>query len=327
MKKIICFFVLIFLFLQSVSAISSDLKESYSPGETAITEIYGNILEPITKEMIEFRRGHILVPFDYDVGKINQNYYLWFITPETQLNYTLIIKNITTTVSGKLQKINYEKNFSTSGSLNDYSVKPGLIITEKDFEIKVQLNDDANKIIEGKFLESSEITLRPGENILKFSITGINETSSFNMTLGKYSIPVYVKVNKTSARPGAENITKIDLANLTEVRENISEDEKSKIDEERKKYFCFEYPGKICAADETCTGQIITSADGSCCVGLNAVCSKAGETGERSLAWLGYLLGAVVIIIGVFIWLRYKKVKSETNIIQKIEKKAQLSVK
>ena len=326
MKKIICFLVFTILVSSFCSAISTDIKESYLQGETVISAISGNILEPITAEKVEFRRGHVLVPFDYDLSKIGDKYYIWFITPENQMNYTLIIKNITTTLSGKVQQISYEKNFTISGNLNDYSIKPGFISTESDFDIKVQLNEDNDKAINVNFLEESEIILKPGENILKFSISGINETRVFNITIGKYNLPAQIRVNRTTEIMPAENETQLNLTNLSEIKtENLSEDEKSKIEEERKKYACFEYPGKICAADEKCTGEIITSSDGQCCVGLNAACSKAGgETGTGSLAWIGYLLAAVVIIAAVFLWLRYRQVKPETN---PIEKKVQLAEK
>lgn len=297
--------------LSLVSAISTNLEDSYAPGETIITEILGNILEPITNANVELRREHILVPFDYEVKKLGDKYYLWMTSPTQQINYTLKIKDITTYVSGNIRKIDYEKNFSVSGNLSDYSIKPGVILAEKDFEIKVQLNEDNEKSIALKFIEEKTFVLKPGENIIKFSITGINESGLFNLSLGKYNVPVYIKANKTAAlffnltnkTGGTEEV---DLINATS--ENPEEQEA--INRERMKYHCYEFPGKICGANQVCSGETIVSLDGSCCV--NGDCA-AEASGGGSSAWIGYLIAAIVVIAGVFIWMRYIKVKKEEN--------------
>lgn len=302
-KKTACFLVVIIFLMQGVFAISADIKSSYPPGETVISKISGNILEPITADKVEFRRGHVLVPFDYDLQKIGGDYYLWFVTPENEMNYTLAIKNITTSISGKRVQITYESNFSVSGNLSEYWAKPGFVSTEKDFEIKVQLNSDYNKQIEIKLVKESNFTLKPGENTIKFSISGVNETKTLDVIVGKYTIPAYIKINKTTAK------SHLNLTNISEIDiENLSEEEKEIIN-------CFEYPGgEICADDEECSAKTITSASGPCCVGIDAVCKSKGSS---SKAWIGYLLGAIVILAGVFLWVRYKKIKAEKNPIGK----------
>jgi hypothetical protein len=320
MRKIACFFVLLVLVMQSVFAISTNLNSSYLQGETAISEISGNILEPITASDVEFKRGHVLVPFDYDLDKIGEKYYIWFITPESEMNYTLIIKNITTTVSGQIKQINYEKNFTVLGNLSDYWVKPGFISTERDFEIKAQLNEDNDKSIIIKLIEESNFTLKPGKNTIKFSISEINETKTISLIVGKYTIPAYIKINKTKTAGGIINPNLLNLTNISETDfEELPAEEQKAINKERAKYNCSEYPGSICAADEICSGETIVSADGPCCVGIGAVCAK--EEAGSSMAWIGYLLGAIVIIGGIFLWIRYRKVKAEKN---PIEKKVQL---
>lgn len=323
MKRMIFVFLLpIFVVcsLQIVSAISTTLNDSYSKGETIITEVSGNILEPIGAVNVEFRRGHVIVPFDYDLKKLGETYYLWAITPQTEMNYTLIIKNITTFVSGKVQKINYERNFSVSGNLSDYSIKPGFILTDKNFEVKVQLNEDNNKQIDVIFTGSTTFTLKPGENTIKFSITGIEESGPYNISIGRYTLPAYIKTNKTTTSTGEQNIPTANLTNLTVIEKNATGEEKEAIEEERAKHYCYEFPGSVCSADEVCSGQSITSADGPCCV--NGECQAKGSGGS---SWIGYLLAAVVIIAAVFVWMRYKKVRAEKNPLEKkihsIEKK------
>ncbi|HLF53980.1 MAG TPA: hypothetical protein VI544_02265 [Candidatus Nanoarchaeia archaeon] len=294
-----------------VSAISTNLEDSYNPGETMITEISGNILEPITNANVELRRGHILVPFDYEVKKLGDKYYLWMTSPTQQINYTLRIKEITTYVSGNIREIDYEKNFSVSGNLSDYSIKPGVILAEKDFEIMVRLNEDNEKPITLKFIEETTFVLKPGENTLKFSIPEINESALFNVSVGKYSVPTYVISNKTEATTlNGTNASKIiDLTNLTDVEPETKEEEDA-VNKERLKYHCYEFPGKICGANQVCSGETIVSLDGSCCV--NGDCA-AEDSGVSSSAWIGYLIAAIVVIAGVFIWIRYKKVKKDEN--------------
>ena len=318
MRKNICglvFLIAIILVVQPVFAISSNMKDSYLPGETIVIKISGNILEPISSGNVEFRRGHILVPFDYDLKKLGEDYYLWAIAPESQINYTLTIKEISTYVSGKVQKIDYVKNFSILGNLSDYSIKPGFVLDDKDFEIKMQLNEDINKPIDLKFIEEREVVLKPGENIVKFSISEINETGLYNLTIGKYILPAYLKINKSVSKI-VENIT---IGNLTNVSlaeidvENLSEQEKEAVNVERAKYHCYEFPGKICTADQTCSGETIVSMDGACCLGDCG--AKTAEGG--SSAWIGYLIAAIVIIAGIFIWIRYKKIKAEKNPLEK----------
>ncbi len=313
MKKITVIFLLVLsvFFVQcNVSAISTDIADSYLPKETVITEISGSVLELIPAANVELRRGHILVPFDYEIKKLGEKYYLWFLAPEQSTNYTLRIKEITTYVSGNIKRIDYEKNFSVSGNLTDYYVKPGFILTDKDFEFKVQLNEDRDKNIEIKFIEEIEHVLKPGENTIKFSLTSINETGLFNVTMGRYILPVYIKTNQTTISINITNLSEIEnLTDLTSVKPTNSQEEDA-INKERAKYHCYEFPGKICIAGEVCSGESIVSLDGACCV--NGDCSTS-ESGGSSYAWIGYLIVAIVVIAGIVIWVRYKKVKAEKN--------------
>lgn len=301
------------LSLSAVSAIATDIADSYRPGETIITEISGSILEPILSANVELKREHVLVPFDYEIKKLGERYYLWMLAPEQKTNYTLRIKEITTYVSGSVKKVDYEKNFSVLGNLTDYYVKPGFVLTDRDFEIRTQLNEDKDKIIEITFIEETDYTLKPGENVIKFSVAGINGTRLLNLSIGKYTLPVYIQSNKTSII----NITNLsEVSNLTDLV-NVKPDtpqEEEAINKERAKYHCYEFPGKICAAGEVCSGESIVSLDGACCV--DGDCGTS-EDGGSSYAWIGYLIAAVVVIGGIVIWVMYKKVKAEKNPLEK----------
>ena len=204
MKRGIILFLCALLFLNSVSAISTTLKESYEKGETIIAEISGNIIEPITASQVEFKRGHVAVPFKYDFKKLGERYFLWAITPENENNYTLIIKDIVTTLSGKTETINFEQNFSVKGNLTDYSIKPGFISTKTDFSISIKLNEDAEKPITINFPSTRDVILKPGENNLLFSISDFPAKGITDINIGKYLFHAYIAQTK-------ENETNIPL--------------------------------------------------------------------------------------------------------------------
>jgi len=197
MKKYLILLLFVLLTSNFVSAISSDLRETYQPGETMIIELSGNILENIPTENVEFRRAHVKVPFDYDIKKIEGRYYLWATAIPIEGNYTLVINNIVTTVVGNIQKVNYEKNFTVKGNFIDYSVKPGLISTKEDFELNIMLNEDTDKVINLNFPVDQNIVIKPGENKLKFSIVNVTSTRFIKIKVGKYTLPVYIIANKT----------------------------------------------------------------------------------------------------------------------------------
>ncbi len=189
------------LSLSSASALSTSMNETYLPGETMIIEVQGNILESIDMDEIIFKRGHITVPFDYGVEKLDDNYYIWAIAPTTEMNYTLLLKNVVTTIGGQIRQIDYMQNFSISGNLTDYAVKPGVIETDRDFEIEVMLYEDVDREIEVELFGNRNMTLEPGENTIKFSIRELNETGVYSIRVGRYILPAYLRLNETRARP------------------------------------------------------------------------------------------------------------------------------
>ncbi len=318
---LICACLVLLFCIQGALAITTDIKEEYLQGETVATEIKGNVIGAISSSNVELRRGHVLVPMEFELRKLGEEYFLWFITPKNEENYTLIIKNIPSTVSGQIEDVTYTKNFSTSANLSEYTIKPGFVYTSGDFDIAITLNEDEDKEINTDFLEETDriIILKPGENTITFSAEEINETGMYNLSIEEFILPVYFKLNRTvnnifvnesgeDNNLTNENASKL-IENITE-EINVTENESSAINQERAKYHCYEFPGKICEANQICSGQTITSSDGACCVNGNCI-SKNG--GGGSYAWIGYLIAAIVIIAGIFIYLRYRKIKEEKN--------------
>ncbi len=194
MKKInILISLIIFIYFISIaSAISATLKESYSPKETIIAEISGNILGSLSSDNIEFKRGNVRVPLEYELKKLDNKYFLWFVAPESQNNYTLIINNIETTISGKNEEIDFSQNFSVLGNLSSYTIKPGAILANEDFEISVFLNEDFEKIVSISAPETHEVSIKPGENKIKFKFSDFEKNKILGIDLGIYKIPIFL---------------------------------------------------------------------------------------------------------------------------------------
>lgn len=195
MKKIVIGFLICLLLINYAGAISSDIKNgSYSPSETMLIKIDGNILAALSADNVKFYRGHVEVPVEYDLKKLGDNYYIWALAPTSENNYSLLVEDITTTISGVTAKVNYQANFSVSGDIVDYNIKPGFIFNEKKFDIDVFLNEDVNKEITTSFMTSSNFTLKPGANTISFDTGNLpqNTTQPMIITIGKYALPVYI---------------------------------------------------------------------------------------------------------------------------------------
>ncbi len=203
MKKMFLFCgIFLALFLFNASAISVSIKSDYAPQETMTIKISGDIREPITNNNIVLKRNNVIVPLDYDVKKLGNDYYLWALAPLNENNYTLWINDVTTTITGTLNKTNFAYNFTVSGNLTDYYLKQSVIYANEDFEISAYNNRDIPLDIGVDFPEAGSFTLLPGENKISFSISGIDGTQLSNFSIGKYEVYAYIigreVVNNTS---------------------------------------------------------------------------------------------------------------------------------
>lgn len=385
MKKTLLFILIILI--PYVSAITTDVKEAYNPGETLITEISGNILGPIEKENIELKRKNVQVPIDYDLKKIDDKYFLYVILPSQENNYTLFIREIATMLNGQAQTIDHNESIIVQGNLTSYSVRPGFFIGY-DPEFDIFLNKDFAETITSDFPEENQIVLSPGNNAIKISSAGA-EPGFRIINLGMYSIPILitdpgetggqrpeitffpVTIDRVILMDESPGYTFTITNNGPEILEDLFFDfdeelfildpiQVSSIDPEeslevsislkntnqpiddiislvyqdfsydfpvvieytenqnevtisndtgtgagRPKFFCSELGGTLCAAGEVCSGETLSSLDSpSCCTGL---CTIPDET--TSYAWVGWLIGIIVLIILIIIAGRYMKTK------------------
>lgn len=199
-KKSLILFVLLNLVLISifsVTAITTDLQSNYSPGQTLITKFSGNFLDSIKAESIYFYSGRDFIAMPYDVGKIENDFYIYSVLPIQERNYTLIIKNVKSLELGKETTRDLYYNFSVIGNVSDFSVNPGFIITTSNFSIKITSNINPIKVQTTFLNVSQEINVNPiSSETAKFSISSIKK-SGLNYLILKYSnqsysIPVYV---------------------------------------------------------------------------------------------------------------------------------------
>jgi len=190
MRVIFIFAILLFLIPFS-SSISTNILSTYQPGETMILEIQGNILEPISHSDVIFKRSHVAVAVDYDLKKISDKYYLYAQVPLNPNNYTLFINNIATIVNGKSELVNYNSSFEVAGNLTDYSINPGFIVAKEDFTININSNLDQQTTINSDFPDEHAISLNPGINNIKFSISNIPQ-GFYTAKIGKYVLPIQI---------------------------------------------------------------------------------------------------------------------------------------
>mgnify|MGYP001593014707 CR=1 FL=1 len=202
MKKsfVIILICTLFVFFSSgILAITTDMRNSYEPRETAIVKIYGNVLNPIDYKQVTFLRGHVEVPFVYDLKNLNGSYFLWATMPQTKNNYTLRINDISSTVSGETQKVDFEQNFSVEGNMSSYNIEPGFITAKGGFNINANLFEDFDRIISVDYPIRKDVTIKPGKNVIEFPFDDSGGTELIEIRIGKYSLPVYIISNKSSS--------------------------------------------------------------------------------------------------------------------------------
>jgi len=181
-----------------ISAVEVDMKTEFQQGETLLAKISGNFIDPILPSNVFFYRGHVRVPMDYSILKINKEFYIYAYLPETSNNYSLSIENVRYYSGSKIIDDNIVKDFSISSEKADFSVKPGIIFTSNNFEVSVQNLKD-NKItlnIDSNFDSIDSAELLSGEiKKITFGLGGVSSQSLEFIDLSSgnlaYSLPVY----------------------------------------------------------------------------------------------------------------------------------------
>lgn len=199
MKKLTIFIVL-FLILPSISAISIDLKPSYLSGETIIAKISGNFIGSISSDNVIFYRGYTKIPIQTVVSKLGDNYYIYAQTFGKQPgNYSINLHEIQYFQQGLVKNDDYFQNFSISNSNADFYINPAVISTKGPFKINIQN------------LLSSDLSIDIYENEVPVNDSS-EEPSFFDLLFGTSSIP-QEETTRTEIIPG--DVAKDILFNLT----------------------------------------------------------------------------------------------------------------
>ena len=124
MNKILFFasFSVFAILLSNVYALELDMKNSYKLGETTIVEVKGAV--DIEKDNFQVKRNNVNIPVEYDLKRLGDRYFVWFISPQNTNNYTLWIKNVSTYYLGNKIYSDYSFNFSVIGEVIDYNINP-----------------------------------------------------------------------------------------------------------------------------------------------------------------------------------------------------------
>lgn len=208
MKKIFLIFSILIL-LPTISSIEFTIEEEYDQGETLMAKVSGSFIDTILPENIYFYRGHVRVPFLYDVAKINDEYYIYALLPETQNDYSIVIKNTQYRKGTAVTDDDIQRNFSITDKKADFSINPGFVVAKQgeEFLVKIQNLQDTSITVNSKFgTIESPATLKSGE-IKKF-VLKTGDTSIKNLELStsnlKYDVPVHIVANDTEAEEKQE---------------------------------------------------------------------------------------------------------------------------
>ncbi len=186
-----------------ISAIEFDIKSEFKQGETLIAKVSGNFVEPILKNNIFFYRGHVRAPIEYDVTKIDNEFYIYALLPATQNNYSILIENAQYMEGKEVIDEDIVRNFSITDEVADFSANPGFIIAKDDFFIEVQNLQDKKISIKSN-IDEDVVDLISGEiKKIYFDFDSIEEqTKTIELSSDSlvYEIPLYVFSNKTKDR-------------------------------------------------------------------------------------------------------------------------------
>jgi hypothetical protein len=140
---------------------------------------------------------------------------------------------------------------------------------------------------------------------LESIILELNETAYFNLTLREPTEKIRGAIVGFSENVSEYFLFEIDFTeNQSEVRSKFTINSSS----DDPGYYCSELSGAGCAEEEFCSGETASSIDENVCC-ISGLCEKVD--GEKSYAWIGYLVAAIVILILLIVYVKFKKTKTK----------------
>ncbi len=221
------------LLVPMMSAVTFDMKENLTQGETLIARISGYFLEPLIPENMLLYREHSRVSMIYKVNKIGDNYYIYAdFSERVPGNYSIVIQNTRHMSVTEETEEDIVQNFTITPEKASFSVNPGVVVSSNDFfiearsfvdheiELKTVANPEEEKEDSGFFASifgggakkenATYFKLSAGQTEdLSFSKSSFNEglntleISSENLT---YDIPVFIEALSNEEEEGTREL-------------------------------------------------------------------------------------------------------------------------
>lgn len=208
-----------------ISAVQIDMKSEYFQDETLIAKITGNFIDVPTSGNVFFYKGHVRIPMQFTITKIESDYYLYaLLSGKTTDNYSIQIEDVRYKIGTQIYDDDITKNFTIINTTADFYVVPGFVKTTEDFsleltnlrdnKIEVEINYENSSDAEKGFFESlfgtetstETLELNAGQTdkiTLNFASLSadMNESDFKTITLKtdniSYEIPVYLDVENS----------------------------------------------------------------------------------------------------------------------------------
>lgn len=258
-------------------------------------EIPGKYLE---EHNIELRPG--LNELTYSVRAIDKTSYLEIQIGKYTVPTYIIAKFKNTTIQ-PINKIRFKPRYIESivyleskGSTYPFKL---ISIDENNYEVFLEYDKNIFEISPKQ--QSYQLN---GDNELEFNITYIGKNNleveeKIVALFGNYSIELPVYLNFTT------NISKVETPYLNDP------------DLQEQYYSCSDISGIICTAKEVCEGRVENTREGICCIGQCQAPKKSG-----GLGWIGWIIITIVILGGVYVWMKYRGIKGKSQVQERIDR-------
>ncbi len=193
-------FILFLLLFPIISAVEFDMKTSFIQGETLTAKVSGNFLTSITKNNVFFYRGHERSAMEYDVLKIEDEFYIYaLLSGKSPDNYSISIENVKYMRGAEITGDYIIKNFSITNNTADFSVRPGVIVASEDFFVEIQNLQDRKLTVN---VNTGTNTTQNNSREILISSSNSKEAS----VILKSGEIKRINFNLTKGEPGLQNI-------------------------------------------------------------------------------------------------------------------------
>lgn len=126
-----------------------------------------------------------------------------------------------------------------------------------------------------------------------------NQTTFVNITLKKrLENTENFEIVAQSANESALLVTNIQIQKIIDVNRTLPSVNATS---NTSKLYCPQLNGVICSGGTLCKDKEVPSKEGLCCL------TKCEQKKQQSKAWIIVLLIGIILLIGTFVWVRYKK--------------------